>query len=438
MFTTSSNDTQSGKIGLLQTTSLVTGNLIGSGVFMLPSLLAVYGTVSLAGWLATSAGAIFLALVFSALSKEIHGCNGGPHLFIQRAFGDGAGYYAAWGYWLLTWASNTALLVAAMSYLVKITGPLSMTALLSIQVSIWSLVVLINSYGVQSAARFELLTTVLKLIPIIGIPLFACTSMQWRQFLPLFPAAETTTMWSGLQASIFLTLWAFIGVESATVPSKDVFQPEKTIGRATILGTSLAALVYVLGSAVAIGVLGHAALAQSTAPYADLATSVFGGRWGVFVSACAVISCVGAFNGWTMVVARIAEGAAEQGLFAEIFAFKDQRQTPIAALLISSACTLVALLFTLQENMLSQFNAIIDIAVTIILLIYFGCAIAYFVLLKPKSTSERFVGIGAVLFSLFALYASGVKMVSLALLLLVLGTPFRAQSRHEQTMVIPQ
>ena len=235
MFTTTSNDTQSGKIGLLQTTSLVTGNLVGSGVFMLPSLLAVYGTVSLAGWLATSAGAIFLALVFSALSKEIHGCNGGPHLFIQRAFGDGAGYYAAWGYWLLTWASNTALLVAAMSYLVKITGPLSLTALLSIQVSIWSLVVLINSYGVQSAARFELLTTVLKLIPIIGIPLFACTSMQWRQFLPLFPAAETTTMWSGLQASIFLTLWAFIGVESATVPSKDVFQPEKTIGRATIL-----------------------------------------------------------------------------------------------------------------------------------------------------------------------------------------------------------
>ena len=405
---------------------------------MLPSLLAVYGTLSLAGWVLTAMGAIFLALVFSALSKVIHGSNGGPHLFIQRAFGRRAGYYAAWGYWLLTWASNTALLVAAMSYLVKITGPLSMGTVLMVQVVIWLLVVVINCYGVQSAARFELMTTVLKLIPIIGIPLFACSAMQWDRFLPLLPTSETTTLWSGLQASIFLTLWAFIGVESATVPSKDVFEPEKTIGRATILGTSLAALAYIMGSAVAIGVLGHAALAQSTAPYADLATAVFGGHWGGVVSACAVLSCIGAFNGWTMVVARIAEGAAEQGLFAEIFSRKDARQTPIAALLISSSCTLIALLFTLQDNMLAQFNAIIDIAVTIVLLIYLGCALAYFILIRPRTVGAQLIGLGAVLFSLFALYASGIKMVALALLLLALGTPFRAQSRHEQTVAMPE
>ena len=280
------------------------------------------------------------------------------------------------------------------------------------------------------------MTTVLKLIPIIGIPMFACSAMQWDRFLPLLPTSETTSLWSGLQASIFLTLWAFIGVESATVPSKDVFEPEKTIGRATILGTSLAALSYIMGSAVAIGVLGHAVLAQSTAPYADLATAVFGGHWGVFVSACAVLSCIGAFNGWTMVVARIAEGAAEQGLFAEIFSRKDARQTPIAALLISSSCTLIALLFTLQDNMLAQFNAIIDIAVTIILFIYLGCSVAYFRLVQPRSLSARLVGVGAVGFSLFALYASGIQMIGMSLLLLLIGTPFRARSRYEKSPAV--
>ena len=135
-------------------------------------------------------------------------------------------------------------------------------------------------------------------------------------------------------------------------------------------------------------------------------------------------------------VARIAEGAAEQGLFAEIFSRKDARQTPIAALLISSSCTLIALLFTLQDNMLAQFNAIIDIAVTIILFIYLGCSVAYFRLVQPRSLSARLVGVGAVGFSLFALYASGIQMIGMSLLLLLIGTPFRARSRYEKSPAV--
>lgn len=417
---------QSKKIGLMQTTSLVTGNLVGSGVFMLPSLLATYGTVSLLGWALTSMGAVFLALVFSGLSKKIHGCNGGPHLFIQQAFGKDIGFFAAWGYWLLTWASNTALLVAAVSYFVKITGPLSLPMILSIQVGIWALILSINCYGVQSAARFELVITILKLIPIIVIPVFAVRYIDFANFYPILPKTENLNMAGALQGSVFLSLWAFIGVESATVPSTDVADPEKTIGRATILGTSLAAIVYILGSFVAIGVLGHALLLQSSAPYSDLASVAFGGNWGVFVSVCAVISCIGALNGWTMVVARIAQGAAEQGLFPRVFARKNAEETPVASILISSFCTLIALIFTLQENMLSQFNLIIDVAVTIILVIYLFCSAAYFKLACPQRMIEKGIGVGAILFSLFALYSSGLKMVCLAFGLLLSGLPFRA------------
>ena len=158
------------KMGLIQCTSLVTGNLIGSGVFMLPALLAAYGSPSIIGWVITSMGATFLALIFAALSERIHDCNGGPHVFIKEAFGKEAGFWAAWGYWVLTWSSNTALLVTATSYLAKIkgliaiTGPLSSMHLLSLQLALWAAVTLINLFGVKNAARFELAVTILKIL----------------------------------------------------------------------------------------------------------------------------------------------------------------------------------------------------------------------------------------------------------------------------------
>ena len=420
-------NTGSGKIGLWQTTSLVTGNLVGSGVFMLPALLASYGTISLLGWLITSLGAILLALVYASLSEKIHACNGGPHTFVQAAFGNDAAFFTAWGYWILTWSSNTALLVAAMSYLVKITGPLSTFEMLLLQTGLWVMITLINCYGVQTAARFELGITVLKLIPIIAIPLVAVFYLDFSRFSPLIESSYSGSYFGALQGTVFLTLWAFIGVESATVPSKDVENPARTIGMATILGTSLAALVYVLGSSAAIGVLGNQTLMQSQAPYADLANTVFGGHWGVFVSGCAVISCIGSLNGWTMVVARIAQGAADQGLFLNVFAKKDSTGTPVSGILISSACTFVCILLTLQENMLSQFNVIVEIAVTIILLIYLACCCAYFVICRPKGVMGRCIGVGALMFALFALYSSGVKMVLLAIVLLLTGIPFRGK-----------
>ena len=420
-------NTGSGKIGLWQTTSLVTGNLVGSGVFMLPALLASYGTISLFGWVLTSLGAIFLALVYASLSEKIHASNGGPHTFVQAAFGADAAFFTAWGYWILTWSSNTALLVAAMSYLVKITGPLASYEMLLLQTVIWVMITLINCYGVQTAARFELGITVLKLIPIIAIPLVAVFYLDVSKFSPWIENTYQGSSLGALQGSVFLTLWAFIGVESATVPSKDVINPGKTIGRATIMGTSLASIVYILGSASAIGVLGNQALMQSQAPYADLANAIFGGRWGFFVSGCAVVSCIGSLNGWTMVVARIAQGAADQGLFPSIFSKKDKISTPVSGILISSACTYVCILLTLQENMLSQFNLIVDIAVTIILIIYLACCCSYFVICKPRCFSGYCIGVGALIFSLFALYSSGVKMFLMALVLLLTGLPFRGE-----------
>lgn len=412
------------KINLAQCTSLVTGNLLGSGIFMLPVLLAPYGSSSILAWVITSVGAVFLALVFAKLSLAVADAEGGPHFFISKAFGKSPGFWAAWGYWVLTWSSNTALIVAATSYLSKIFGDFSGAEVLIIQLVIWAVITIINLSGVRNAAVFELIITVFKLVPIVLIPVVAVFFLKLDNFTQFLPVDGGFTVAQSLKSCMFLILWAFIGVESATVPAKEIKDPKKTIGIATVLGTGIAAIVYIMGAVAIIGVLGNDALISSTAPYADLAKVVFGGSWGKLIAVFAVISCVGAFNGWSLVVARIAHGAAEQGLFPAVFIKTNKANTPINSILISSFCTLCAIFFTLEADMLLQFNVIINIAVTLILFVYLGSVMAYFKIVKIRTLLDNIIGCGAFLFAGFGVYASGYLTITHALLLLGTGIPF--------------
>ena len=411
------------KITLVQCISLVTGNLIGSGVFMLPVLLAVYGSSSIIGWIITSISAVCLALVFAKLSVKVPQCHGGPQSFIMRSFGKSAGFWSAWGYWVLTWSSNTALIVAATSYLSKIFEGFSTWQTLVVQVTIWSSITIINIIGVRTAAKFELIVTILKLVPIVLIPFIGLFFIDFDNLLEFMPSDSNISIYSSIKACVFLTLWAFIGVESATVPAKNVENPSKTISIATIVGTSVAAIVYILGAISIIGVLGNEKILLSTAPYADLANVLFGGSWGVVIAIFSVISCIGAFNGWSLVVARIAQGAADEGVFPKIFSQENSAGTPVASILISSFCTLIAIFFTLQEDMLAQFNLIIDTAVTLILLIYLVSILSFFRIIKQKSLFDYIISSVSLIFVLFAIYATGVITLLHAVMLLLTGVP---------------
>lgn len=417
------------RLGLLQTISLVIGNLVGSGVFLLPASLAVVGTLSLVGWILTGCGALLLAAVFASLSQTTQK-NGGPHNYVGQAFGKEGAYWVAWGYWVLSWISNTALIVAAVSYLSPLLGGLSQPMILLAQVCILGLVTLINIMGIQFAGRFELFMTTLKLIPLVAIPLIGLFFMDFQQLLPIVPAGVDTL--DGVKTAMFLTLWAFVGLETATVTTGEVKNPKRTIPLATLIGTFVALVVYVLGSVVMLGILGES-LTTSKAPYADLAGHLFGGDWGNLIALAACICCLGSFNGWTMVVSRISQGAAGEGLFPSFFARTNQQGTPILGLIISASCTLPLLFLSLQENLLSQFNAIIDISITLILLIYLVCIMAYFKLkIGYSSRVAGFIGFGALLFVSFSLWAAGFKMVMLSLSLLLLGLPMRLYMRKQQ------
>ncbi|MFD0852211.1 amino acid permease, partial [Actinomadura adrarensis] len=190
-------------------------------------------------------GAILLALVFARLARAYPN-TGGPYAYARRAFGDFVGFQTAWGYWIAVWAGNAAIAVAFVGYLAHFWPALADDKILAAGVAlvtIW-LLTAVNAYGVREGGAVQVVTTVIKLVPLLMIAvggLFFVKSGNFGEF-----NASGGSAFSAVTAAAALTLWAFIGLESATVPAEDVNDPEKTIPRATIAGTAVTALIYIL------------------------------------------------------------------------------------------------------------------------------------------------------------------------------------------------
>jgi basic amino acid/polyamine antiporter, APA family len=423
--TTSQRPSQD-QIGIWPLTSLVTGNLVGSGVYLLPATLAVFGTISLYGWLAASFGAILLSLVFAQLSSMVTK-TGGPYVYAREAFGDTVGYYVAWGYWMLSWISNPALAIGAVGYISALSGGLSPAIHFGLEVFIMLGLTTFNLLGLKVTGRAELVITVTKVVPLLVLPLIG---LYYLDLDTLVQHVNTTDKSFGMafSSATFIAMWSFVGLETGTVPAGQVRDASRTVPRATILGTVIAAAVYILGAIIIMGVVSPADLLQSRAPYADAAHYIFGGTWGGVVASAAIISCLGTLNGWTIVVARIPYGAAQDRLFPKIFTRTTAHGTPYWGVIISSACSIPLLLLSLQNTLMEQFNFIIDVAVTLIILVYTVSILAYFKLLlrdQQLNWLKALLGMGALMFTIWALWAASLKIVGLSLLILVLGIPMR-------------
>jgi len=305
-------------LGLWASMALVIGNIIGSGIFLLPASLAPFGGISIVGWLFTAAGAMFLALLFARLASMAPKV-GGPYAYTRMGFGDFAGFWIAWGYWISVWTGNAALAVALVSYLQGIVPILGQYHWLSALVAIGAiwLVTWINLLGIKQAGLFQVLTTILKLLPLVALAVLGLFWVQWNHFVPFNTSGMSP--FAAITAVAALTLWAFLGVESATIPADDVENPSKTIPRATVLGTIVTALVYILSTVAVMGIIPLAQLAKSSAPFADAAGFIWG-RWAFYaVGIGAVISCLGNLNGFTLIQGQVPMAAAQDHLFPKIF-----------------------------------------------------------------------------------------------------------------------
>ena len=282
-------------LGLWSAIALVVGSMIGSGVFLLPASLAQYGGVSLVGWAITLAGAMALALTFARLAMRWPQ-TGGPYVFARNTFGDVPGFLVAWSYWVSIWCANAAIAVAFAGSLGALFPALTATPLRAAACALGGLWLCagVNLLGMREAGRVQLVLTVLKFVPLLVFAGIAVWFVEPAQFQPFNRSGES--MPAAINATVALTLWALLGLEAATIPAGAIEDAQRTIPRATVVGTLLAGLVTVCAVSAVLGLLPAEQLKESTAPMADAASALWGPWAGIGIALVAAISCICALS----------------------------------------------------------------------------------------------------------------------------------------------
>jgi APA family basic amino acid/polyamine antiporter len=419
------------QFGILIAVALVVGNMIGSGVFLLPASLAPYGGISILGWLFTGAGAIMVALMLARLGKMMPEA-GGPYAYTRRGVGEMAAFLVAWGYWISIWCGNAAISVAFVGYMAIFFPALAENSALGAGVALGAIWLLtgVNAIGVREAGIVQLVTTILKVLPLLAIGTLGLLYLDLDHFTPFNASGETP--FNALTATATLTLWAFLGLESATIPADSVKDASRTIPRATIIGTLVAAAIYILATVGVMGILPAGELAQSTAPFADAGRSVWGSWAGSLIAIGAAISAFGALNGWILLQGQLPMAAARDGLFPQIFGKMSRRGTPVAGLVISSILITVLMALNYTASLVEQFTFIILLATLSTLVPYVFSAIAELVIFvreREKFRGEKLAGatviaVLALIYSVWAIAGSGRDTVFWGFLLLLAGLPF--------------
>lgn len=402
--------------------ALVVGNMIGSGVFLLPAALAPYGAASLLGWTLTLAGALLLAVVYAWLARAIRN-HGGAYGYARRAFGDRVGFVVAWSYWVCTWSANAAIAVAFAGSLGAVWPAATATTLRSAACALGALwlCTAINLAGVREAARVQMLTTLLKLVPLV---LFGTIGLGWVHAGGYRPFNPSGLPLLGVATAVAaLALWAMLGFEAATVPTGVVRDPERTVPRATVIGMLVAGLATMLACTVVIGLLPPAELRGSAAPMVAAATHLWGSAAGLGLAIVATISCFGALNGWVLLQAQTPLAAAQDRLFPAAFARLDRRGTPYFGLLLSSVLASALIIANYSRTLVALFTFSILLSTATTLLPYVVSVLAWWRIEHGAHWSRRVVAAGALLYALWALVGTGAESLLWGGVLVLLGAP---------------
>ncbi len=415
------------QLGLTAAIALVVGNMIGSGVFLLPATLAPYGWNAVGGWIITITGALVLALVFARLTKALPDV-GGAVGFVHAAFGHVPSFLVGWVYVISNLATLVTLAVAAISYLSSmvpsITAYAFLPAILAVGV-LWTMT-LLNLRGIRTAGGFQTVTTVIKIVPLVLVIMLALGALAGgdAQVAP-FEVSEISI--NGLGGAAALTMFALLGFEAASFASERVRDPAVTVPRATLWGTAIAGVLYLLVSSAIALMLPQALASTSPAPFATFIERFWSSGPATLVAVFAIVSCVGALNGWTLIQGELVRGMAAQGLLPVWFAGIDARGVARRALLVSAvACSALALM-NASRNLKGLFEFLLLLTTSASLWFYLACSLAA---LRLK-VARPVAALGA-LFALGTLWGAGIGPSMLSLALMVAGLPLYWWARHER------
>lgn len=404
--------------------------MIGSGVFLLPASLAAYGAISIIGWICSSLGAIALAIIFGNLGKLAPNTTGGPYAYTRLGLGRLPAYLVAWGYWISIWCTNAAIAVALVGYLevfFPILGQNQLLAVLTGLGFIW-LFTWVNSKPIKTVAFVQLVTTILKIVPIILIAFIGIAYIKMDHFTPFNLSGETS--FSAITATTTLTLFAFLGMETATIPSSSIKDAASTIKKATVFGTLITIIVYIMSSVAIMGIIPPEVLVTSNAPFADAAALFWGEAAKYIVAAGAVIATLGALNGWILIQGQIPMAAAQDQLFPKIFGKVNENRSPIIGIILSSILASILMGLNYTKSLVDAFTFMMKLSTLSVLTPYILSTVSLLILLKKKEgfipLPKMILSVLSILFCTWVIIGCGAETVLWGLALLVIGIPFYA------------
>ncbi len=402
--------------------ALVIGNMIGSGFFLMPATLAPFGWNGVAGWVVTTAGALCLALVFGSLARLLPKA-GGPYAYTRAAFGPFAGFVVAWSYWVSMWIGNVAIATGVVAPLSTVLPEVADHSALITLALVWGLVA-INCHGARTVGAVQLVTTVLKILPIAAVIMLAIIVLGQgggEAAPPLRGADLSFPGATGIAAAATLTLWSFLGLESATVPAERVEEPGRNIPRATLVGVVVTGIVYTFAcSAVALLMPAERA-AGSAAPMADFIGLHWGGPAATLIALFAALAAFGTLNGWILMQGELPWAMAKDGVFPAWFAKLSRRGTPVRAHVAGGLLLTAVLALNQSRSMTDLFGFLILLATTASLVAYLACSLAA---VKLRADAKRIpFFLLAALFSLWAIGGAGREAMLWGAALLLSGVP---------------
>jgi len=416
-----------GRLGVGMCIALVVGNMIGSGVFLLPVSLAPLGWSSVYGWLLTIGGTLCVAFVLARLARDMAGgC--GPFTYANAAFGPAAGFTIAWSYWISVWVANATLAVAAVSNLSILFPGLASTpglpALAAI-VPIWVLTA-VNCLGVRRAGGVQSLTTILKLIPLAGAIAIGAWLLLSGRASPA-PAASQPVTAAGIRMAATLTLFALLGFESALVAGGRIENPRRTIPRATLFGTAITGLIYLLACSAVTLLLPAEAVTRSNAPFALFFATFVHPALGPVIALFAVIAALGALNGYVLLQGELLLTLARERMFPAWFARENRFGTPQRAHIVSSGFASAVVLANYTRGLADLFEFMVLVTTSVSIIFYMAGTLASFRLLRTGriGASRGFEVIAAIglLYAAWTFYGAGLEASIWSLAMTAAGLP---------------
>lgn len=418
---------QTNKMGPVALTILVAVNMMGSGIIMLPASLAKVGAISMLSWAVTALGAMALAYSFAQAGFFVSR-SGGMSAYAEEAHGRSAFFMASYTYFISMMVANVAVALTTIGYLssfVPWLGASPMHTCIGIIAAIW-LTAIANFGGARLTGRISGVTVWGVILPVASLSVFG-----WLWFDPsLFASAwnvQHQPVGSAVSSGIALTLWAFLGLETACANSDAVDNPKRNVPIACLAGTGIVALIYVLSTAVIQGIVPNADLAQSSAPFGLAFATLFSPVVGRVVSFLAVLACIGSLLGWQFTIAQVGKSAADEGLFPRLLSMTNGKGAPVRGLIAVSLVQSLIALMTVSPNLNQQFNAIVNLAVFTNVVPYILALTSLSVIMRKNRVDVRLyrrnmaVCLLALLYSLYSIYAAGVDAVFWGALVMLLG-----------------